>query len=205
MPATCKMKPTLIFSGPPPQFWGAIRSEVAARLGKFPIRLPRIGAGGLFCLLLAVPCHAESADLPNFHQAAPGIWRGAAPTEAGLRQLKAMGVKTVIDLRIAPKTVKKEGVYARSLGFQWINLPMGAEAPTPKEVSTLLATLKQAPQSPVFVHCQHGADRTGCMIGIYRVTQQNWTYSQAFAEMKKDGFNPRWVNLSAAVRQRAKS
>lgn len=159
-------------------------------------------------VLLAAPAisaQAESADLPNFHQTAPGIWRGAAPTEAGLRQLKAMGIKTVIDLRIAPKTVKKEGIYARSLGFNFINLPMGAEAPTPKEVSTLLATLKQAPASPVYVHCQHGADRTGCMIGIYRVTQQGWSYSQAFTEMRKDGFNPRWVNLSQAVRQRAKS
>jgi protein tyrosine/serine phosphatase len=155
--------------------------------------------------LPAVPVCAESADLPNFHLAAPGIWRGAAPTEAGLRQLKAMGIKTVIDLRIAPKTVKKEGIYARALGFNFVNLPMGAEAPTPKEVSTLLATLKQAPSSPVFVHCQHGADRTGCMIGIYRVTQQGWTYSQAFTEMRKDGFNPRWVKLSEAVQSRAKS
>ncbi len=154
---------------------------------------------------LAVPAAAESADLPNFHQTAPGIWRGAAPTEAGLRQLKTLGIKTVIDLRIAPKTVKKEGIYARSLGFNFINLPMGADPPTSKEVSTLLATLKTAPSSPVFVHCQHGADRTGCMIGIYRVTQQGWSYPRALAEMRRDGFNPRWVNLSEAVRQRAKS
>jgi len=171
-------------------------------------RTPAKQGGGflaLLFLLLALPLHAESADLPNFHQTAPGIWRGAAPTEAGLRQLKAMGIKTIVDLRIAPKTVKKEGIYAHSLGFNFINLPMGSDPPTPKQVSTLLATLKQAPSSPVFVHCQHGADRTGCMIGIYRVTQQGWTYSQAFTEMRKDGFNPRWVKLREAVQSRAKS
>ncbi len=175
MSAISKMKPTLIFS--------------------------------TFALLaaLAVPACAESGDLPNFHLAAPGIWRGAAPTEVGLRQLKAMGIKTVIDLRIAPKTVEKEGIYARSLGFKWINLPMGSDPPTPKEVSTLLATLKQAPASPVFVHCQHGADRTGCMIGIYRVTQQGWSYPRAFAEMRQDGFNLHWVKLREAVQSRAKS
>ena len=127
----------------------------------------------LLAALSALPACASLPDLPNFHQTAPGIWRGAAPTEAGLRQLKAMGVKTIIDLRIAPKTVKKEGVYARSLGFHWINLPMGSDPPTPQEVSTLLATLKQAPQSPVYVHCQHGADRTGCMIGI--TEYRGWT------------------------------
>lgn len=151
----------------------------------------------------ALPAAASSADLPNFHPVAPGIWRGAAPTEAGLRQLRAQGVKTVIDLRIAPKTVKLEGIYARSLGFHWINLPMGADPPTPKQVSALLSTLKMAPSAPVFVHCQHGADRTGCMIGIYQVTQQGWTFSQAYQEMRKDGFDPRWTCLREAVQQRA--
>ena len=80
---------------------------------------------------------------------------------------------------------------------------MGSDPPTEREVSTFLATLKRAPQEPVFVHCQHGADRTGCMIGIWRVTQQGWTFPQAWAEMRQDGFNPRWTKLTAAVRQRA--
>ena len=156
-------------------------------------------------LALCVSLSVAAPDLPNFHPVAPGIWRGAAPTTAGLARLKAMGVKTVIDLRIAPKTVKREGEAARAMGFRWINLPMGSDPPTPKQVATFLATLKQAPQSPVFVHCQHGADRTGCMIGIYRETQQGWTFPQAWAEMRQDGFNPRWTRLSEAVRLRAKS
>ena len=196
---------------PPPQFWGAgvrTRRSVACLGDLFRyalFRLPRIGAGGpLLFLLLALPAGA-APDLPNFHPVAPGIWRGAAPTEAGLKHLRAMGVKTVIDLRIAPKTVKREGAYARSLGFHWINLPMGADPPTPKQVSTFLATLKRAPGEPVFVHCQHGADRTGCMLGIYRETQQGWTFPQAYAEMRRDGFDPRWGRLREAVRQRAKS
>jgi hypothetical protein len=69
---------------------------------------------GAVGLLFLFPTHLFAApDLPNLHPVAPGIWRGAAPTEAGLRHLKAMGIKTVIDLRIAPKTVKREGIYAR--------------------------------------------------------------------------------------------
>ena len=163
------------------------------------IRIYSLMAALTVCALPAM----ASPDLPNFHPVAPGIWRGAAPTNAGLKQLKAMGVKTVIDLRIAPKTVKREGIYARSLGFRWINLPMGSDPPTPKEVSTLLATLKLAPSEPVFVHCQHGADRTGCMLGIYRVTQQGWTFAQAYKEMRQDGFDPRWTRLREAVQERA--
>ena len=152
---------------------------------------------------LALPAVA-APDLPNFHPVAPGIWRGAVPSVAGMKQLKAMGVKTILDLRISPHRVQREGQLARALGFHWINLPMGADPPTPRQVATLLATLKTAPQSPVFVHCEHGADRTGCMIGIYRETQQGWTFPQAYAEMRKDGFDPHWVKLKAAVQQRAK-
>ncbi len=155
--------------------------------------------------LAALPAVAAPPDLPNFHPVAPGIYRGAAPTEAGLKRLKAMGIKTVIDLRIAPKTVKKEGIFARSLGFHWINLPMGADPPTPKQVATLLATLKRAPAEPVFVHCQHGADRTGCMLGIYRVTQEGWSFPRAYTEMRQDGFDPRWTRLRQAVQMRAQS
>ena len=162
--------------------------------------------GFLLTLLaaLALPTAAAQPVISNFHTVGPGITRGGAPLEAGLKQLKAMGVKTVIDLRIAPKTVKREGEEARALGLNWINLPMGSDSPTSRQVSTFLAALKQAPQVPVFVHCQHGADRTGCMVGIYRVTQQGWTYPRAYAEMRRYGFNPRWVNLSKAVQERAK-
>lgn len=149
--------------------------------------------------------HAGSVktDLPNLHTVGPGIYRGAAPTPQGLQKLKAMGVHTIIDLRISPRQVRQEKAEAQRLGFQWINLPMGSDPPTPREVATLLAMLKRAPQEPVYVHCQHGADRTGCMIGIWRVTQQGWTFPQAWAEMRKDGFNPRWTKLTAAVRARA--
>lgn len=168
------------------------------------MRLIRICSLPFLAALCSLPV-AAAPDLPNFHAVAPGIWRGAAPSEAGLGRLKAMGVTTVIDLRIAPKTVRREGVYARSLGFHWINLPMGADPPTPKQVSTFLSALGRAPGEPVFVHCQHGADRTGCMVGIYRVTRQGWTFPRAYAEMRRDGFDPRWGRLREAVRIRAKS
>ncbi len=160
------------------------------------------------CLAFFLGSHSLSAfaappALPNFHAVAPGIYRGAAPTEEGLQQLRAKGIHTIIDLRISPRQVRQEKALAQRLGFTWINLPMGSDPPTSHQVSTLLAALKRAPQQPVFVHCQHGADRTGCMIGIWRETEQGWSFSRAWAEMRQDGFNPRWGKLTQAVRERA--
>ena len=194
--------------GPPAPNNGAVRVGAGSPRPSFrsvSVRFPHYwGLGGLFLTLLSLPALAENPALPNFHPVAPGIWRGAAPTDAGLKQLKAMGVKTIIDLRISPKLVKKEGREARALGFHWINLPMGAEAPTPAQVKTFLATLDLAPNEPVYVHCQHGADRTGCMVGIYREVKQGWGFDKTWAEMRQDGFNPRWHKLTGAVKARAK-
>ncbi|HEY3265384.1 MAG TPA: tyrosine-protein phosphatase [Armatimonadota bacterium] len=159
------------------------------------------------CLAVAAlaPCAFAKvpAGLPNFQTVAPGIYRGAAPTRQGLAALKAMGVHTVIDLRIAPKTVRAEKAAAERLGLAWMNIPMGKEAPTRKQVDRLLAALAKAPREPVFVHCQHGADRTGAMIGIYRVQVQKWPFDRAYAEMRRYGFKPYLTELKNAVRSRA--
>lgn len=143
--------------------------------------------------------------LPNFHEVVSGIYRGAAPTTEGWKSLQTLKVHTIIDLRIERKLAQAEKKVAEGKGFTWINLPMGKEAPTQKQVDTFLATLANAPNEPVYVHCQYGADRTGCMIGIYRVQVQGWSFAQAWPEMRKYGFKPYLTELKEAVRSRAKT
>lgn len=86
---------------------------------------------------------------------------------------------------------------------------MTSAAPTKKQVATLLSTIKKAEKNPsngkVLVHCAHGSDRTGCMIGIWRVTQEGWNYDEAYKEMRKYWFTPKFVNLSGAVKEYAEN
>lgn len=162
--------------------------------------------GALLLLLLLITAGVLAATppagLPNFHQVDPGIYRGGAPTVQGLATLQSMSIHTIIDLRISPKLVKAEKARALGMGFTWINLPMGSEPPTKQQVATFLAVLAKAPNESVFVHCQHGADRAGCMIGIYRVSVDGWTFPQTWAEMRHYGFDPRWTKLTNAVKSR---
>lgn len=153
----------------------------------------------------AVASVPSDPSLPNFAQVAPGLYRGAAPAPAGLARLKRLGVTTIIDLRISPKLVAKEKSEARQLGFRFVNLPMGSDPPTAAQTAAFLAAANNAAAQPVFVHCQHGADRTGCMFGIYRVSHDHWSYDRAYAEMRRYGFKPYYTKLSGAVKQRSAS
>jgi protein tyrosine/serine phosphatase len=80
---------------------------------------------------------------------------------------------------------------------------MGREAPTQKQVATFLSTLKNPAKRPVFIHCQHGADRTGAMVGIYRETHDGWDFPRTYAEMRRYGFKPFLTELKNAVKERA--
>lgn len=145
----------------------------------------------------------QKGDLPNFHKVHDFLYRGGEPTPEGLKKLKEMGVKTIIDLRGSEAQVSAEAELAKSLGMRSINLPMSSKAPTTKQVDTFLKEVSEAEKAgdkaPVFVHCAHGSDRTGCLVGIWRVTHDDYSYDQAYKEMRKYYFGPKFTKLSGTV------
>jgi len=52
-------------------------------------------------------------------------------------------------------------------------------------------------QLPMFIHCQHGSDRTGTMCAVYRVKVMAWPKEAAIREMVHGpfGFHRIWTNL----------
>ncbi len=148
------------------------------------------------------------AKLPNFHEVHPFLYRGGEPTREGLTELQGLGVKTIIDLRNPGEKKFDEKTAASGLGMAYIAMPMNSEPPTRKQVDTMMDSIKAARTSPdtngkVFVHCAHGSDRTGCMVGIWRVTVDKWTYDQAYKEMRQYWFTPKFTKLSGAVKEYA--
>lgn len=149
----------------------------------------------------------HSKDLPNFHEVHPFLYRSGEPTDTGFSKLQSYNIKTVIDLRAPTAKAQQEKEWAKKLGLKYINLPMSAEPPTPQQVKTFIDETKQAQQDPgkgaVLVHCAHGSDRTGCMVGLWRVTQDGWTYPQAYKEMRHYWFTPKFTKLSGTVERYA--
>ncbi|MNR78943.1 Tyrosine phosphatase family protein [compost metagenome] len=132
----------------------------------------------------------RKADGPNVEKlSALGekVLRGAQPTEEGFRQLKAQGVKTVINLR--PED-NRETAMVEKLGMKAIYLPLPPlDAPTHAETLSFLKTALDPANGKVFFHCYHGVDRTGTMAAAIRIARDGWTADQAIAELRSEGFH----------------
>jgi uncharacterized protein (TIGR01244 family) len=128
------------------------------------------------------------AELPNFHTVNARLYRGGQPREGGLRRLAALGVKTVINLRDDDERARDEEREARSLGMRYFNVPLSrAHRPDARQIDELFALMDAAGNQPVFVHCKRGADRTGALIAVYRVSHDGWTAERAVEEAEAYG------------------
>ena len=148
-------------------------------------------------LALAGPS-AQAADAPilRFREVSPGIYRGARPETAGMEYLAKMGVKVDLNLDNSRAANEQEARDAKRLGIQLISRPMsGFSPPNDAQVDGTLAILADPQNRPIFVHCKHGQDRTGLIIGLHRVFNEQWTPAQAYEEMKELGFHPELVFL----------
>ncbi len=139
----------------------------------------------------------QRKGLPNLHETAPGIYRGAQPTPEGFASLKAMGVKTVINFRRLHSDkdeIRKAGLEG---AFNYREIPMNAWDMTDARAAEFLRIVEDERNLPVFYHCQHGADRTGTMTAVYRIAHQGWPRKAALDEMVNGGFGYHavWTNL----------
>jgi protein tyrosine/serine phosphatase len=130
-------------------------------------------------------------NIKNFGKMDARFYRGAQPKEEDYKDLKALGIKTVIDLQDSPTNYEKRDVEA--LGMRYVNIPM-SDSVYPKEesISAFLKLINDPTTGVFFAHCAGGRHRTGVVGAIYRFNVDHWNYDQAYAEMKDYDFYTRW-------------
>ena len=139
-------------------------------------------------------------DLGNFGTVTPAVWRGARPTVKGLMQLKARGVKTIVNLENDRKVVEFERQWCEANGVGFVSLPMSViTPPRMARVDQWLTIARDPALQPVYVHCMQGRDRTGTAVYTYRVKVQGWTHDRAYPEMVAYKFHTYLLGLRAFV------
>src|SRR5215210_1671321 len=101
----------------------------------------------------------------NACQLLPSVATGGQPSAAHLTAFKAAGGEIVLDLRepMEPRPLD-EASTVRSLGLEYVNVPVGAGTLDDPTLERILNVLRNADDKPVFVHCGSGNRVGGALI-----------------------------------------
>ncbi|MBI4533320.1 MAG: dual specificity protein phosphatase family protein [Candidatus Melainabacteria bacterium] len=138
------------------------------------------------CLLLPIVLSACQC-----HQASPILYWGSVPNEEGMRQLKSLGIKTIVNLRT--NSHKGRSKFASEIGLGFHHIKTGVVlTPEEAELRKFLTILCNPANQPVYVCCNIGIDRTSYYVAAYRVAMEGWTVKQATDEMLAHGLKAWW-------------
>jgi len=162
--------------------------------------MKRIAAISIIALFVFhPPCGAETSapnrpaqwaeriqlkGVPNLHRVSDTLYRSAQPSAEGMKNLKAMGIETIVNLR----SFHSDRDKIKGTGLAYEHIHMKAWHPEEEDAVRFLQIVTNLRRTPALVHCQHGADRTGAMCAIYRVAVQGWSKEEALKEMTEGGF-----------------
>ena len=143
--------------------------------------------------------HHYPVTITNFHRVDETLMRGAKPDYEQLKELKNCGVKNIISFctNYDPKTktrgpIPNEAQWAEKLhmNFHWIPFK-STENPSDDMVKEFFNVIdkSKAKGEKVFIHCRHGADRTGLFAALYRLKYQNAKLSDVINELMAYGHN----------------
>jgi len=132
----------------------------------------------------------EQQEIPpirNFLKVSEDFCTGAQPRLEHLAQLKADGVKAIINLRQPSEhRAEEEEAEAKKLGLRYFNIPVVYGNPKDEQVDEFLKLTDDPANRPAFIHCT-AAIRAGAFWMIRRVVRDGWTIEKAEEEARKVG------------------
>lgn len=135
-------------------------------------------------LLCSCASPVREHGIPNAAWVEQGVMRGGQPNAEGWAFLRSLGLTNVIKLNTGQPDAVHTGMTVLWAPMTWVDQTIG------KPKSEDLRRAVEAIQPGTFIHCAHGQDRTGLVVGAYRVNVEHWDKDQAWAEMAQHGFHP---------------
>jgi uncharacterized protein (TIGR01244 family) len=124
------------------------------------------------------------AGASNFAKLETTVACGGATTPEAVPEIKKMGYKSIINLRLPSEpgaNVEGEAAAAKTAGINFYSIPFSGQSPDPKVADTFLDTITAPGNEPAYIHCAAG-NRAGAMWMIKRLAVDHWDTDRAFAE-----------------------
>jgi protein tyrosine phosphatase (PTP) superfamily phosphohydrolase (DUF442 family) len=125
-------------------------------------------------------------EIYNFMRMSEKLASGGMPTAGQLQDAAKQGVETVINLapHEAPNALPGEEELVRSLGMEYINIPVVWSASMEQNLNTFMDAMDRLHDKHVLVHCQANY-RVSAFIMLYRVLRLGWNKADAIPVMEK--------------------
>lgn len=113
----------------------------------------------------------------NTRQTKEGYWLGSRPDIDELEELHARNIRVILTASIVPrKELRMMKQKIEELGMTHIYTPFGSKFPHPNKFLPQIANI---PPEQVFIHCEHGSDRTGAILAFILVKRHQWNLPEA--------------------------
>jgi hypothetical protein len=123
------------------------------------------------------PPPLEERTLPAGRQLPQGYWLGAMIGPKDVPTLAALGVRAVVSA-VDPGEETHAALLAA--GISHYRIPLGSRF---RYAETIDEVASRYPADEIYVHCRHGADRTGAIAAYLLVTRHDWSISDALYAM----------------------
>jgi hypothetical protein len=135
--------------------------------------------------------------IPNFRWVCmeDSICAGGEPGPEGFAWLLEHGITNVVKLNSGHEIPAGMNVTQLEV-TAWEQMFGGKEMAAKLDAAALLALMPAT-----FVHCTHGANRTGAVILRRRIAMDGWSLEAAFIEADDHGWESSWPGLKAYVKR----
>lgn len=133
----------------------------------------------------ANPERVPGIDIKNLSREGD-IWIGGEPSSQGYAQVHDRGVAAVVDLRNPTPVQKASADQARTLGMDYVNLPIDPKNMEDAKASEFLTFMKEHQGKQVLIHCG-SANRASGMYAVYLGAVKGLPADEALERAKLTG------------------
>ena len=109
-----------------------------------------------------------------------GYWIGSLPDVNNIISMKEHGIKIILTVTNTKRSWNPVKRKIQELGIEHIVIPVGSRFP--KDTSFYDTLLNYDPNE-IFIHCDHGADRSGTFIAYMLARRNHWSIQKALVAM----------------------